>query len=133
MGDQRPFNQLLNKQWTLQRDVKLARNLSQFVYEQPLFIAEEETLFEGVESLAVISKGAPVTFHSATLFNNGVSGVTICNLTGTVFVEEFNKEIQFEYQWGNFHVICLEEPCMYWTFPQGFWQKEADNRRYFLE
>ncbi len=133
VNDQSPFKELIGKTVTLQRDVILAKNIEAFYLEELHFITEDEELFDGVKKIAVLPKGTTITIESATFLTNGTSGSTTSNIVGSVFVKLLNKEMKFEYSWGEYHLICLEEPCNYWVFPKAVWQKKQDFKKYFIE
>ncbi len=128
-----PFNDLIGANLTLKRDIILAKNLKEFYLEQIYFLTKDEELFEGVQKIEVIPKGTKITIESATFHTNGTSGSTTNNIVGTVLVKKLMKEIQFEYSWGSYNMICIEEPCDYWTFPLAVWQEKQDFKKYFIK
>jgi hypothetical protein len=131
VSHQVPYADLLNRPLYTQTESMLAKNLEAFHREEINFITTDTKLFEGVEPLANLALDTKIIFTKAIHYRNGVSGVTHSVLMGKVWVNE--KEFPFEYSWGEFHSICLEQPCNYWTFPQAIWQTETDNAKYFME
>ncbi len=132
VNDQSPFKELIGKTVTLQRDVTLAKNIEAFYLEELHFITENEELFEGVEKIGTLSKGTTITIESATFLTNGTSGSTTSNIVGSVFVKELNRKMKFEYSWGEYHFMYVDDNKEYWTFPLAVWQKNQDIEKYFI-
>lgn len=129
----KPFSDLIGKTLVLQRNAVVAHNLEEFQKEFPLFLDEENTrLFEGVKQVAVLPKGTELTITKAKFYKNAVSGFTTCAVMGKVFVQELNKEVDFEYSWGNQAVLLGDDVPPYWTFPAALWQTESDSVKYEL-
>lgn len=126
-----PYAPLFNIPLYTQTESVLAKNLEAFHQEEINFITTDKRLFEGVELLANLPIGTKIIFTKAIHYRNGVSGVTHSLLIGKVWVND--TEIPFEYSWGEYHSICIEEPCNYWTFPQAIWQTEVNAGKYFIE
>ncbi|MFT4032004.1 MAG: hypothetical protein QM669_06260 [Siphonobacter sp.] len=133
VSDQKPYVNLLNRPLYLQTKVALAKNLPEFSEKEEYFVTEEPQLFEGVKGIAILPKGAKLIFEKAFHIHHGVSGVNYSILTGKVWIESLQKELPFEYKWGQYHDICLEEPCHYWTFPKALWQSQVDEQMYVIE
>jgi hypothetical protein len=133
VNDQSPFKELIGKTLTLKRDVVFAKNIDAFYLEELHFITEDEVLFDGVQKIDVLPKGTKIKIESVTFHTNGTSGSTTSNIVGTVFVKALNKEMKFEYSWGKYHLICLDEPCDYWLFPKAVWQDNEDTKKYFIK
>ncbi|MEZ4974457.1 MAG: hypothetical protein R2820_14185 [Cyclobacteriaceae bacterium] len=125
-----PYASLIGKTLVVERDVVLARNLAQFKMFEDNFISEEANLYEGVEKIRTIKPGTSFAFTNAFHYRNAVSGVTHSVLIGKITDQQ--PPVSFEYSWGSLHSICIEEPCDYWTFPLGFWQRTPDDRKYMI-
>ena len=124
---------MIGEKLALKREATFAKNLEEFAVEELYFITEEQNLFEGVQKITFLPKGTIFEITSATFHKNGTSGITTSNIVGTVFVKELNKEMKFEYSWGQLHFLYLEEPCDYWTFPKAIWQDNEDTKKYFIK
>jgi hypothetical protein len=94
-------------------------------------IAEKNLLVEGGadSDATLLPAGTKVNLTAAIHYRNGVSGVTHSLVIGSVQTQ--TGVLQFEYYWGQFHALCLEPPCNYWTYPQAFWQSEVDTVKYY--
>ncbi|MGE0589472.1 MAG: hypothetical protein AB7O48_12920 [Cyclobacteriaceae bacterium] len=125
-----PYASLIGKTLIVEQDVVLARNLAQFKMFEDNFISEEANLYEGVEKIRTIKSGTSFTFTNAFHYRNAVSGVTHSVLIGKI--KDQQPPVSFEYSWGSYHSICVEEPCDYWTFPLGFWQQTPDDKKYTI-
>ncbi len=68
--------------------------------------------------------GTELQIQSAKVFKNGTSGYEQAFVLGTVFINELNKEVSFEYRWGEAHTSIYNEYEDYWTFPIAIWQEE---------
>lgn len=128
-----PYANFMNKVLLTKREITLAKNLPEFCIKEKYFITEDKELFEGVEKITVLPKETKITFINAFHYKNGTSGVTQSILIGKTWVESLKKEIFFEYSWGDFHSICIDQPCDYWTFPLGIWQEEPNDKKYFIK
>lgn len=127
-----PYNTVVGKTIFLERPVSLLKNVESFVIKEAHFLSEDEDLYNEVIRVARLPKGTPITFTQAFHHLNRVSGNTTSLLVGEVFVADLQQTIRFEYRWGEEHIICIDEPCGYWTYPLAVWQTRADTSKYFL-
>jgi hypothetical protein len=103
-----------------------------YVVKNDFPIVEENLLVDdptGYGQALTLTVGTKVKLTSAIHYCNGVSGVTHSLVIGSVQTQ--TGVLQFEYYWGQFHALCLEPPCNYWTYPQAFWQSEIDSVKYY--
>ncbi|MBN8652251.1 MAG: hypothetical protein J0L67_12525 [Cytophagales bacterium] len=103
-----------------------------FLVNNQFPIAEKTLLVEdglAYDDAIIVPAGTKVQLTQAIHYRNGVSGVTHSLMIGTV--QTATGATTFEYYWGQFHAICLEPPCNYWTYPQAVWQSEADTTKYY--
>jgi hypothetical protein len=133
VSNKSPFVEIIGKKLTLKRDAFLAKNLEEFSYEEIYYLSEDrKNIFEGVKIVAELKAGTEIVIKSATFLKNGTSGITRSNVVGSVYVDALKKEINFEYEWGNFRYSLYEiDNDEYWTFPKAIWQEEQDYRKYF--
>lgn len=123
-----PYAHWLGTDLTLQQQAFLIKNEKQFAVEAAYKLVVDKS---GYEEAIALPNGTKIKLNKATHYHKGVSGVTHSLVTGVAEVTALNKNIEFEYYWGNYHVICMEQPCNYWTYPQAVWQHEPDTARYY--
>ncbi|MBC9795109.1 hypothetical protein [Sinomicrobium weinanense] len=78
-----------------------------------------------------IPRGAIFRFKKVIHRNKAVSGVSLSLWHGSLTID--NKSQDIILAWGEKHIICLEAPCGYWTYPKAPWQNKADPNKYFID
>lgn len=133
VGDKAPYSAILNKQLITKTEafiLKIDPNVSNL---KENVLKHDSTVVYGEQMLCKVPQGSILNISEAFHYTRSVSGITYSLLIGKVWVEELKKEIEFEYQWGEHHFLCVEEPCNYWIFPQAVWQETIDSTKYFYK
>ncbi|MGB3947928.1 MAG: hypothetical protein WBM13_08085 [Bacteroidia bacterium] len=131
VADKMPYSAILNKQLVTKTEafiLKIDPNVSNL---KENVLKHDSSVVFGEQLLCKVPQGAILNISKAIHYTKSVSGITYSLLIGKVWIQELKKEIEFEYQWGEHHFLCVEEPCNYWTFPQAIWQETADSTKYF--
>lgn len=108
VSTKQPYHTLLNQALITQRESTLAKNLPAFSIQENYFLTENKELFEGVEETAILPQGTKITFNKAIHYKNGTSGITHSMLIGTAWIEPLQKEMSFEYNWGELYRRTLQ-------------------------
>jgi hypothetical protein len=123
--EQEPYSRYINKELVLQRPALLVKNVKAFSYLEPYLLVEVDAqLYSEITEKYLIPAGTTFELNKAVLIKNAVSGFTTSLVVGKIYVNEFQKEVDFEYLWGNEHVVLQPGAKSSWTFPLALWQKE---------
>lgn len=131
VADKKPYISILNKQLITKNEAFIFKLHSDVINIKENVLKHDSSGVFGEQLLCKVPKGSILNISKAIQYTKSVSGITYSLLIGKVWIQEFKKEIEFEYQWGEHHFLCVEEPCNYWTFPQAIWQETADSTKYF--
>jgi len=122
---QEPYSGYINKELMLQRPALLVKNVKAFSYLEPYLLVEADAqLYSEITEKYLLPAGTTFELKKAVLIKNAVSGFTTSLAVGKIYVAEFQKEVGFEYLWGNEHVVLQPGAKSSWTFPLALWQKE---------
>jgi hypothetical protein len=133
VSDKTPYSAILNKQLVTKAEafiLKIDPNVSNL---KENVLKQDSAVVYGEQLLCKVPHGSILNISNAIHYTRSVSGITYSLLIGKVWIEEFKKELEFEYSWGEHHFLCVEEPCNYWTFPQAVWQETVDSTKYFYQ
>lgn len=133
VSDKTPYTAILNKQLITKREAFILKIHSDVINFKENVLKDDSTVVFGEQLLYKVPQGSMLNISKAIHYTKSVSGITYSFLIGKVWIEELKKEIEFEYQWGEHHFLCVEEPCNYWTFPQAVWQETVDSTKYFYK
>ncbi len=129
--EKQPYSGFINKELMLQRPGLLVKNVDAFSYVEPYLLVEEDAqLYAEITEKYPINAGTKVKLNKALLIKNAVSGFTTSVVVGTLYVSGLQKEISFEYIWGNEHVVLTAGAKSSWTYPVALWQKEEIKESY---
>lgn len=131
VADKKPYISILNKQLITKNEAFIFKIDSDVINLKENVLKHDSSVVFGEQLLCKVPQGAILNISKAIHYKRSVSGVTYSLLIGKVWLKQFKKEIEFEYQWGEHHFLCLEEPCNYWTFPKAVWQDKVDSTKYF--
>lgn len=133
-----PFDQVVKKELTLQKDAILIRNYEPYVQENPYLLYDtlDEYIKSGIESgdflfIDTIQAGTEIRIEKAKTFTGGVSGHTQPYVLGLISVN--GTEYPFEYQWGSESTAGrFDGVPERWSFPLAPWQELPDRNSYTL-
>jgi hypothetical protein len=129
--EQEPYSRYINKELVLQRPALLVKNVKAFSYLEPYLLVEADAqLYSEITEKYLLPAGTTFDLKNAVLIKNAVSGFTTSIVVGKIYVDEFQKEISFEYAWGKQYVVLEPGAKSSWTFPLAIWQKE-ENKEVF--
>lgn len=129
-----PYSKILHKKHHLERDVLLVKNIKHNVFEKDYLIVENtEILEDEIVEKHLIKRGAEIEIINAKLFKNGTSGFTTSVVIGKIMTTNGLKE--FEYVWGDQHIVFNNENKEYWTFSKPIWGEYGfnPNKKYYFK
>ena len=136
VSSKKPYSEYIGKKVYSKRDAIIALSSEADAYANPYIITESKSdLMLEADPRYKLSSGTELLIQSAKIFKNGTSGFEHAFVLGTVFVKELNREVPFEYRWGEAHTSLYNEYEDYWTFSLSLWQEEEQliGEKFYLK
>ena len=135
----KPYSDIVGKELILKRNAFIAKNYEHHVNENLYIIEEnEKNIYSEAGPHYSLLAGTKLSITGAKLFKGAVSGFTHSYVLGTVYIEELNQQVAFEYNWGRQPFIPYDgngEPPEkeYWLFPLAIWQDQTIEGKIYLD
>lgn len=97
-----PFSKIIGKEVATVQASYIAVNYEHWVKEnQYIIVMKRNKLSGNATQLRELPVGSILKIEKAKRYTDGVTGFTSTYVLGTVFLEELQKEVPFEYAWGS--------------------------------
>jgi hypothetical protein len=125
VSNQEPYIYFLKSEFITTTEVIIIENTSLpgVKAEYPKEISDVNKIDTSRVEHLILPTGSSITFTKAVHFTNATSGMKYAMLFGKVSLKNMNSEMNVIYVWGKFKTLCLDEPCNYWEYDRGFWEK----------
>ncbi|GGG46795.1 hypothetical protein [Bizionia arctica] len=134
VSNEKPFSEIVNKKLITKKRALLLNPIDSSKDENYSYHLEDGTSYgmdSGLEIIAEIPIATEVIIDKVELHTGRVSGTTTAYLFGKVYSEDIQGCYNFQYTWGDYHVLYEDKP--YWTFPLAFWQNQPLTEKYVIK
>jgi hypothetical protein len=135
-GKLAPYNKVVGTEVALVRPMVLVALNNKGMYSrQPHTLVEiDARRAEWETPVTTLPAGARLHIDQALHIKNSHSGITGSLLLGRVTVASSQREIAFEYQWGQQREnVLVPASERYWTFPPAPWQSQPITEKFVFE
>jgi len=119
----KPFSEIIGKELMTVQPCLIAINNENWVKENSRILVMKRNKLSGhATQLEELPLGSILKIKEARRYSNGVTGFKSTYLLGTVFLEESQKEVPFEFAWGSKN-YGTDLPGDYFSYSLAPWQK----------
>jgi hypothetical protein len=98
----KPFSEIIGKELTTKQLCFIAYNNENWVKENSYIVTMKTSkLSSEAIKIQILPVGSALKITDAKRFVDGVTGFKSTYVLGSVYLKEFQKDVQFEYAWGS--------------------------------
>lgn len=98
----KPFSKIIGKELITKQPCFIAYNYKHVVKKNSYIIAMKQNKLSGnVTELQELPVGTLLKVTETKRFTNGVTGFKSTYVLGSVYLENFQREVEFEFAWGS--------------------------------
>jgi len=119
----KPFSEVIGKELKTVQTCFISVNYKHWVKENShILIVKQSELSDQVKNLQKLAIGTTLKIKEAKRYRNGVTGFKATYLLGSVFVESYQEEVDFEFAWGRKN-YGTSLPGDYFSYSLAPWQE----------
>lgn len=129
----KPFYEIIGKELITKQPCFIAYNYENWVKENPYIVTmKANKLSSDATKIQILPLGSVLKITDAKRFVDGVTGFKSTYVLGSIFLEEEQKEVQFEFAWGSQN-YGTDVPGDYFSYSLAPWQNTALDVMYNYE
>ena len=120
-----PYKSLVGTTVTTKQSCYIAKNYEHFVQKNPYLLQLNNRFASEAGTAYEVPIGTELHIKEAKAFTGGTSGFTNHYILGSLFIDELNQEVEFEYDWmGQKPLDLMPNHNDHTVYPLAIWQEE---------
>lgn len=133
VSSEEPFKSVINVKITTKTEAVIFKNVEDFVKENEYeLVNTTKEIYTETTQKYTIPIGTELKIDKAKIFTNGTSGFSYSYVLGKVYVKELQKEVAFEYQWGDQQISLYGNEKEHWTFAKALWENTKTKGKFYF-